>query len=687
MKKLLTVSLTLLAGAAATFLPASDALAQSKGKGKVQGLDMSNFDKNVKPQDDFFKYVNGGWYQRTNIPGNESRWGSFNEIDENNRKILREIVEKAAAESGKAPKGSAMQLIGDLFASGMDSARIEQLGKQPIEPFFAQIDGIKTKEDLVMTIADLQLKGFGSLLGLGISPDAKNSRMNAVQMGGGGTSLPGRSYYLETSPRMVKIREDYMMHLAKMFELAGVEATAAKKNADIVFAMEKRMAEAQRTPVENRDPQKRYNKKSIADIKQMTFNINWDKYMDKLGFAGVDSIIVGQPEFVAMTDRMIGDYTTDEWKVYLKWRVLNGSAGMLSSAFVNENFRFFSTTLNGVKEMQPRWRRMIGTVNGSLGDALGELYVAKAFTPEAKKRMAEMIENIRAAFADRIRSREWMSETTKQQALKKLAAIVYKIGYPDKWENYAGLEIKRDDFFGNMMRVRALGRQKMMARLGKPVDRSEWFMTPPTVNAYYSPVSNEIAFPAGILQPPFFDVRLDDAVNYGAIGAVIGHELSHGFDDQGSQYDADGNLKNWWTPEDRKNFDQRAQMLVQQFNEYTVLDTVHVNGKLTLGENIGDLGGITIAYAALEKSWEKNGKPKPIDNFTAEQRFFIGWAMGWRAKYRDEATLNQIKTDPHSPPYYRVVGPLSNFEPFYKAYGVKEGDKMYRPADKRVMIW
>ncbi len=499
--------------------------------------------------------------------------------------------------------------------------------------------------------------------------------------------MPNRSYYMEKTPRMQKIREEFMKHLTTMFVLAGESEGTAKQNADIIFALEKRMAEAQRTNVENRNPQKRYNKLTIADLKQMTFNINWDKYLGALNFEKVETVIVGQPEYVAMLDRMIGDFSMDEWKVFLRWKVLSSTAEYLSTPFVNEDFRFSRTVLNGVKEMQPRWRRILALVDRSVGDAMGQMFVARAFTPETKQRMSEMIENIREAFVERINTRTWMSAETKQQAIKKLNAIVYKIGYPDKWKDYKGLEIKADDFVGNVLRSRQFARKEMMDQYGKPVDRTRWGMTPPTVNAYYSPQFNEIAFPAGILQPPFFDVKFDDAMNYGAIGGVIGHELSHGFDDSGSQFDADGNLKNWWTESDRKQFEKRADALVEQFNGFKVLDSIGVNGRLTLGENIGDLGGLTIAYAAIEKAWAKKGKPKNQDGFTPEQRFFIGWGIGWRAKYRDEALLNQIKTDPHSPPYFRVNGPLSNMPAFYKAFSVKQGDKMFRTDDNRVEIW
>ena len=656
------------------------------GSAVAQKLDMTTFDKATRPQDDFFQYVNGEWLKRTMIPGNEQRYGVFNEIGDRNRDIMKAIMDDVTKKTSHA-QGSPEQLVADYYMSGMDSARIEELGKKPIEPIIAQINSIASKDDIMKMIASLQLMGINTILGMSVGPDAKDSRVNTVQVGGGGTSLPGRSYYMEKTPRMQKIREEYIKHLTAMFVLSGDAVPLAQQHAELIMAMEKRMAEAQRTNVENRNPQKRYNKLTVNDLKQMTFNINWDMYIAAVGFTKVETLIVGQPEYVAMLDRLLGDYTPDEWKVYLRWKVLSATAEYLSSAFVQEDFRFTRTVLNGVKEMQPRWRRIMALVDRSVGDAMGQMFVARAFTPQAKQRMSEMIENIREAFAERIQSRTWMGAETKQQAVKKLNAIVYKIGYPDTWKDYKGLDIKRTDFVGNVLRARQFARKEMMEQFGKPVDRTRWGMTPPTVNAYYSPLFNEIAFPAGILQPPFFDVKFDDAMNYGAIGGVIGHELSHGFDDSGSQYDADGNLKNWWTEQDRKQFESRADALVAQFNGFKVLDSIGVNGRLTLGENIGDLGGLTIAYAAIEKAWAKKGKPKNQDGFTPEQRFFIGWAIGWRAKYRDEALLNQIKTDPHSPPYFRVNGPLSNMPSFYQAFEVKQGDKMFRPDGNRVEIW
>lgn len=642
-------------------------------------------DKSVKPQEDFYKFANGLWLKKTEIPASENRWGSFNELGDNNRKIVKEILEKSAANT-KASKGSLEQMIGDLFASGMDSVKRDQQGIQPIQNELDMINQIKNSDDVYKTIARHQVLGISTVFSFFVGADAKNSKMNIIQMGQGGTSLPDRSYYLENNERFEKYRKEYLSHISKMFELSGEKSENASRYAQIILKMETRMAESQRSRVDLRNPQKRYNKLSLEQLGQMTFNIDWKKYFESLNLPKApETLIVGQPEYLAMADRMIKDIGVEEWKIYFKWKTLRSAAPILTNELEKENFRFNGTILSGTKEMQPRWRRISQVVDGSLGDALGQLYVQKAYPAKAKAKMAEMIENIREAFADRIKSLSWMGEETKQQALKKLNAIVYKIGHTEKWKDYAGVEIKRDDFFGNLKRIREYDYKRILARIDQAVDKTEWGMTPPTVNAYYSPTNNEIVFPAGILQPPFFDFNADDALNYGGIGAVIGHEITHGFDDQGSQYDAEGNLKMWWTKEDRSKFEALANKLVEQYNSYTVLDTVHLNGRLTLGENIADLGGLTIAYDALQRSFKKNGRPKNIDGMTPEQRFFYSWARIWKQKARNETSLQLVKTDPHSPGEYRANGVVSNMPAFFEAFGIKEGDKM---KNKEVLsIW
>jgi putative endopeptidase len=656
------------------------------GQASAQGLYLQYFDKSVRPQDDFFQFVNGGWLQKAEIPASESAWGGFAELQENNQKILREILEEAIKKTGKT-QGSNWQLVGDMYASGMDTNLIEKLGIEPLQAELNAINQIKNNDDLLKGMARLQRLSVPLVLGFGVRPDSKNSQMNAVYLSQGGTSLPDRSYYLENNERFEKIRQAYIAHIAKMFELSGETAENSKKIADKIFKIEYRFAEAQRARVDLRNPQKGYNKRSLEELNLMVFNLDWKKYFEYLGAPQITEVIVGQPEFVAMFDRMLKDVSIDDWKGFLKWKLMSSNAAFLSKNFEMENFKFFSMTLNGVKEMRPRWKRILQVVDGSLGQALGQLYVERAFPPQAKARMMEMIANIREALAARIQQYDWMSQETKNQAIIKLNAIVAKIGYPEKWRDFSSVNIKANDYVGNLLRIREFNYLFNLAKIGQPVDKSDFGMSPPTVNAYYSPVQNEIAFPAGILQPPFFDFKADDAVNYGAIGMVIGHEITHGFDDQGSQYDAEGNLKMWWTKDDRSKFEGLANRVVEQYNNYTVLDSVRVNGRLTLGENIADIGGLTIAFEALKRQYEKKGRPKNKDGFTPEQRFFLGFAQIWRAKYRNEAMLQRIKTDTHSPGQYRVKGTLANNPEFQKAFGVKPGDKMYVAPEKMIIIW
>jgi putative endopeptidase len=646
-------------------------------------LEMDNFDKSVKANDDFYHHVNGTWIKNTEIPATEGRWASFSEIMERNRTILKEICEKEAAAQHK--KGTEEQFVGDLYYSAMDSVTINKLGFDAIKEEYNKLDEIKTVEDITHTIAQYQKWGLSTPFYFFVNPDPKNSKIYAAQMWQGGTSLPSRSYYLDENPRFEKIREAFVEHITNMFKLAGLDEEKAKANANTVFEMEKRFASAQRTPVQNRNPEKNYNKMTLEDLSKMTFNIDWKDYLETRGATQAEYIIVNQPEFIAMFDRMLGDFSPEEWATWFKWKMISNTSDYMSEEFVNEDFNFFQKTLRGIEEINPRWKRMQRVVDGNLGEPLGKLFVAKTFPPEAKDRMVVMIENLRSAFRVRIKNLDWMSEETKQEALKKLDAINYKIGYPDEWKDYTGLEISRDDLIGNLRSINAFDNDYQLNRIGKEVDPNEWGMSPPTVNAYYSPTRNEIVFPAGILQPPFFDFYADDALNYGAIGAVIGHEITHGFDDQGSQYDAEGNLKMWWSKEDREKFDALAQKVVEQYDSYTVLDSVHVNGQLTLGENIADLGGVAMAYDALQLHMKETGRPGNIDGFTPEQRFFMGFARIWRAKYRDEVLLERIKTDPHSPGIHRCNGTLSNTPAFHEAFKVKEGEEMKKK--EVVRIW
>lgn len=646
-------------------------------------LELNNFDNSVSAKEDFYHHVNGTWIKNTEIPPTEGRWASFSEVLERNRTILKQICEKAADESGE--KGSDSQLVGDLYRSAMDAERINSLGFGAIEATYNDLDGIEDIEDITETIVQFQKWGLSTPFYFYVNPDPKNSKLYAAQVWQSGTSLPSRSYYLEDNERFKKVRAAFVEHIANMFILTGLDEEKANKNAATVLEMEKRFATAQRTPVQNRNPEKNYNKMNQDDLEHICFNFDWGKFLESRGAGHADYLIVNQPEFIAMFDRMLGDFSPEEWTVWFKWKMLSNTADYLSDAFVAEDFNFFSKTLRGIQEIQPRWKRMQRMVDGNLGQPLGKLFVAETFPPEAKERMVVMIENLRSAFRNRLNKLDWMSPETKKEALKKLEAINYKIGYPDEWRDYSSLDISKDDLLGNLRKISAFDSEYQLDRIGKEVDINDWGMSPPTVNAYYSPTRNEIVFPAGILQPPFFDFYADDALNYGAIGAVIGHEITHGFDDQGSQYDADGNLKIWWTEADREKFNALAQKIVEQYNSYTVLDSVHVNGQLTLGENIADLGGVAMGYDALQLHMKETGRPGKIDGYTPEQRFFMGFARIWRAKYRDEVLLERIKTDPHSPGIHRCNGTLSNTPAFHKAFEVKEGNKMKK--EEVVRIW
>lgn len=659
-------------------------LAQSETKKPPHGLDPKNMDLSVKPSEDFFRYANGGWLAVTPIPPAFPSWGSFTELAEKNNDVLHEILNEAASDT-KTPVGSNKQKIGDMFFTGMDSAAIEQLGPKPIEADLKQIASLKDVAELQVEIARLHRSGVGAVFNFFSGQDAKNSTMVVGVFNQGGLGLPNRDYYDGQDARSKKIREDYVGHVAAMFKLLGDDAATAEANAKSVMALEMRLAKASLTPVENRDPDRTYNKMTQQQLSELAPDFSWDRYFVGLNIGNPGDVVVRQPNFLKEVGKMMKEVSLSDWKAYLRWRLVRDAAPALSSAFVNENFQFAST-LSGAKELQPRWKRILQVINGSLGDALGELYVEKDFSPQAKARAKEMVNNLLAAMREHINSLDWMDDATKQMALKKLGTFGVKIGYPDAWRDYSSMKIDRASYFNNLAQASEFAFRYNISKIGKPVDRKEWNFTTPTVNASYSSTRNEITFPAGILQPPFFDPDADDAVNYGGMGAVIGHEVSHGFDDQGSKFDADGNLKDWWTPESRKKFEERANLVVKQFSSYVAVDSLTVNGKLTLGENIGDLGGLSISYTALQNALK--GKPRPlIDGFTPEQRFFLAWAQIWRRSSRPEALRLQVKTDPHSPAVFRTNGPLSNMAEFYETFGVKEGDKMMRPVDVRAKIW
>lgn len=656
---------------------------------KLKGFSVEYMDKSVKPGDDFYKYVNGTWLKNNPVPPAYSRWGAFSEITVNNDKIIKTILEDAA--KGTATAGSNTQKIGDLYFTAMDTAGIEKEGYSPLIPYMNKIEAIQTTDDLIKTIAYLQKNGIGTSFGVFAGQDNKNSANIIPNFFQGGTSLGDRDYYLKDDARSKEIREKYIEHIAKMFVLTGIDAATSQNYAQRVLAFETEWAANFMPRVSMRNPDSTYHKMSIEDFKAMTPNINWTNYFIEAAAPYTifdNGINVGTPRFFAFLNDKFGEGTKvlDDWKIYMKWKLINGTAEYLSSDFVNEDFDFSERFMSGIKEQQPRWRKSLGLVNGTMAEALGKLYVDKTFSPEAKAKVNTMVQNILSALKENIGELDWMSPATKEQAYRKLSTFKVKMGYPDKWKDYSALEINRtNSLFENMLSGRRWNYKRNLDKIGKPVDKEEWGMFPHLVNASYNASKNDITFPAGILQPPFFDPNADDALNYGGIGGVIGHEITHGFDDSGRKFDADGNRMDWWTDEDAKNYTKRADMVVEQFNGYVAVDTSHVNGELTLGENIADLGGMVISYKAFLKTLKGN-EPK-IDGFTPQQRFFLAWATVWRDNMTDQEQRDRLKTDPHSPGKFRGYANLTNFQPFYDAFGITDTDPIARPRDKRVRIW
>jgi len=652
---------------------------------KNNGFDLKNLDRSVSPAQDFYQFACGGWVKNNPIPDDQTIWNSFSILAEENNNQLRKIVETAAANKNQ-PKGSAEQKIGDFYATGMDSARIERNGFKPIIPDLKAIDALKSKKDFVKLLAEEHLNGGGALFGFFATADAKKSSLMAPYLSQGGIGLPDVEYYTKDDSRSKEIREKYLKHIANMFKLIDLPEAIAEEYAQIVLKIETNLAASSNTRLENRDPIKTYNKMTIDNLKNISNGFDWNSYFENLDIQTPNVIIVRQPKFFENLGKMLNETSLDDLKIYMKWNILSDAAGSLSSPFVNEQFDFTQRFLSGAKVIPARWKRIIRSVNGAMGQLLGQMYVKEYFPPEAKERAQKIVNSLLITMGESIKGLEWMSDETKQQALIKLGKFGTKIGYPDKWKDYSTLEIARDSYYKNLERVSRWNTKVNLDKIGKPVDKTEWGMTPQTVNASYSPTKNEITFPAGILQPPFFNPNADDAINYGAMGAAIGHEISHGFDDQGRKYDADGNLTDWWTKEDNDKFKARAQKLVDQFNNFVAIDTFKVNGALTLGENIGDLGGLTISFAAF-KNTDQYKKGESVDGFTPAQRFFFGWAQVWASNYRPEALKLQVKTNVHSPSVQRVNGPLQNLPEFFKAFDVKPGDPMMNSADKIVKIW
>ncbi len=662
--------------AAATILPAIIA-AEPTIK---SGVDKSFFDSAVRPQDDLFRSVNGKWLREAEIPSDRPIYGAFYELRERSEQQVRDIIENAAKNNSDAEA----RKIDDLFVSFMDENRADELGLAPIQSELDAVAAIEDKPGLLRQLAALQRAGVGGLFSLYVGPDSKKSSENIAYLNQGGLGLPDESYYRDE--KYESLRASYVAHVENMLALA--KCPKAKETAAQIVAMETAIAKGHWDNVRNRDADKTYNKLSRDELKTLAGGLDLDPWFEGIGGADIEKMIVGQPSFMTELANTLDQYPIDDWKSYLTWRVIHSRASLLSKPLVLEHFDFFGKTMNGMPEIESRWKRGVALVERALGEAVGKVYVEKHFPPEAKGKMKSLVDNLLEAYRVDILALEWMSPETKTRALKKLSKFTPKIGYPDKWRDYSKLEIRRDDLVGNARRAAEFALNYQLDKLGKPVDRSQWHMTPQTVNAYYNPEMNEIVFPAAILQPPFFDLTADDAVNYGGIGAVIGHEIGHGFDDQGSKYDGDGNLVDWWTKEDRKEFEKRTKMLIQQYNAYSPeqLPDQRVNGALTIGENIGDLGGLTIAHKAYMISL--GGKEAPtIDGMTGPQRLFIGWAQVWRAKYRDAAMSRMLATNPHSPPEFRCNGVIRNLTEFYEAFGVKEGDKLWLPAEKRVRIW
>ncbi|HEV2489728.1 MAG TPA: M13 family metallopeptidase [Candidatus Acidoferrales bacterium] len=652
---------------------------------EVHGLNPADLDRTANPCLNFFQFADGGWVAKHPIPPAYSSWGTFNDLLDHNQAVLHQILDEAAADKSAAP-GSNEQKIGDFYASCMNEAEIEKEGIAPLQPEFDRIKAISNPKELQAEVARLQSMGVEVMFRFGATQDFKNSSQVVGAARQGGTGLPDRDYYLNPEDRDQKIRTAYVAHVANMFKLMGDDPDAAAKEAQTVMDIETSLAKVSMDRVAMRNPEALYHKMDVAGVQALTPDFSWNAYLEEIGYPDVATIIVGQPDFFKGLAGQLTSVPLADWKTYLRWHLVSAAAPALSSKFVEENFDFYTRTLTGAKEMLPRWKRCTQATDRQLGEALGQKYVARAFPPEAREAALKMVHNLINALHDDLQTLPWMSDETKKQATEKLSHIMLKVGYPDKWRDYSEFKVDRGPYVENLLRGDAFRFRYEMNKIGKPVDRGEWGMTPPTVNAYYSPTYNEIVFPAGILQPPFFDPKADDALNYGGIGAVIGHEMTHGFDDQGRKFDAQGNLRDWWTPEDAKNFEARAECVQKQFDSYEVQPGVHENGKLVLGESIADLGGLTIALKAFQKTPEGQ-TDKTIDGFTPVQRFFLAWARTWAASQRPQVELLLVKTNPHPLDRFRAVAPPSNMDAFQQAFACKAGDTMVRSGDQVCRIW
>lgn len=659
-------------------------------KPKEPGINLSNMDTKVSPAQDFFRYVNGAWLDKTEIPSDRNSWGSFNELRQKTDNDALAILKEASKDpkyKSNTDQGKAIA----LFNTIMDTVGRNKNGIKPLQPYLKKIDAIKNVTDLQNFFIEMQPQGGIGFFGVYVGADAKNSNKNSVNLSPGGLGLSDKDYYNADDKDSKEKREKYEVHVARMMQFIGESPAKAKESAKQILALEVELSAPRLDRVERRDRRKQYNPTAVADLKKNTPSIQWDKYFEGIGMTKLDTVNVAQPRYMIALEKTLTEKKVEAWKEYLKWSLLNKTAVTLTTDIENANFDFYGKTLTGALKQRPREEVALQVINTATGEALGKLYVEKLFPAEAKDKAKKMIANVMLAYENRINALPWMSAETKTKAIEKLKKLTIKIGYPDKWKDYSKLELKNvsegGTYFDNLRNISKWAYAENLAKLGKPVDKTEWGMSPQTVNAYFNPSYNEIVFPAAILQPPFYNYQADEAVNYGGIGAVIGHEISHGFDDSGARYNADGNLVDWWTADDLKQFTALGTKLADQYSALEPLPGIHVDGKFTLGENIGDLGGINAAYDGLQLYLKANGNPGLIDGFTPEQRFFISWATVWRTKSRDEAIKSQVKTDPHSPGMYRAVVPIQNVDAFYQAFGIKKGDAMYIEPDKRVKIW
>ena len=646
-------------------------------------IDKADMNLSVKPGENFYQYSNGGWIKNNPVPGDKTQYGSFTVLYDNNQNKLKDLITEVSKNENK--KGTNAQKIADFYNSGMDTAKIEADGIKPIEPYLQAIDNIASTDDLIKQVAEMHKLGFNPLFYFSNIQDEKNSNNVISILYQGGISLPDRDYYLSEDEMSQNIRTKYIEYISNMFTLAG-NSEKAKQYANIVFNIETKLAENAFTRLELRNPFENYNKLNLEGLKTMSPNVNWDLYYNTIGLTATGEINAAQKKFISGLSNLFNDVSIDDWKIYLKWKIINGASSYLTSDFEKESFAFYGGVLSGQKEMRPRWKRVLGTTDGALGEALGQLYVEKYFPPAAKERMIKLVDNLKTAFEGRIKNVDWMTDTTKQKAIEKLNAITVKVGYPDKWKDYSKLDITPNSYFGNVIATRKFNFEDGISKIGKPYDKAQWGMSPQTVNAYYSPNSNEIVFPAAILQPPFFYMDADDAVNYGGIGVVIGHEMTHGFDDQGRNYDKDGNLNNWWTETDSKAFDKRKQVVIDQFNNYTELDSLTVDGDLTIGENLADLGGLNISWDAFMTT-EQGKTTDTIAGFNPQQRFILSYAKLWRQNILNEELMRRLKEDVHSPGDARVNVPLFNLDQVYDNFEISENDKLYRKKDDRARVW